>query len=166
MNFLNVLLTKFMLLFNSQPTTEIPVVTNFNIKQFTGIWYETARYDHWFEKDMTDVYTKYKIIYENTISITNIGIKNNKEKIITGNGKFKNNPTEGWLRISFFWPFYSDYKIIYLDECYQTAIITSDNKNYLWILTRTDKLSAETKQQLITILKQFNFDTDKLIWSN
>jgi apolipoprotein D and lipocalin family protein len=115
---------------------------------------------------MTDVYTKYEIIDENTISITNVGIKNNKEKIITGKGKFKNNPNEGWLRISFFWPFYSDYKIIYLDECYQTAIITSDSKDYLWILTRTDKLSTETKQQLLTILKQFNFDTDKLIWSN
>ena len=166
MNFLNVLLTKFMLLFNSQPTTEISVVTNFNIKQFTGIWYETARYDHWFEKDMTDVYTKYEIIDENTISITNYGIKDNKEKVITGKGKFKNCPTEGWLRISFFWPFYSDYKIIYLDECYQTAIVTSNSKNYLWILTREQYLSNCQKSNLIYIVNQLGFDPEKLIWAN
>lgn len=124
-----------------------------------------GRYDHWFEHGLTNVKTEYTLNENSELVIKNIGTENSNEKIITGIGKFKDDTKTGWLRISFFKPFYSDYKIIYLDENYQTVIITSESKDYLWILHRNPKLTIEQKAALILKCQELTFDTQKIIWA-
>jgi lipocalin len=151
------------MLFSFATDPLVPVVKNFDINKFAGEWHEIARYDHWFERGLTKVKTEYQLINDNKISIKNTGI-NSKNKIeeITGSGRFKDKKDEGLLEITFFWSFYSDYRIIYLDEKYELAIITSDTKKFLWVLSR-DKNTP--KEKYIDIIKNLGFNTDKLIFN-
>ena len=139
MSFLKMLFVEF-LLGIYQPTDYIPAVSNFNINQYLGTWYEIARYDHWFEKDQKNIKTEY-ILKNNIIIVKNQGELNNELKTIEGIARFKDKTDVGWLEVSFFKPIYGDYKIIYLDENYENVIITSDSKSYLWILSRNQKLT-------------------------
>jgi lipocalin len=49
MSFLKMLFFKLLLLSNNQSTDCLPAISNFNVNQYLGTWYEIARYDHWFE---------------------------------------------------------------------------------------------------------------------
>jgi len=46
------------------------------------------------------------------------------------------------LKVSFFWPFRSDYWVIGLDADYRWAVVGNPNRKYLWILSRTPQLPA------------------------
>ena len=54
---------------------EIQPVGNFNISQYLGKWYEIARLDHWFERDMAQVSASYSMEKDGSIIVINRGIK-------------------------------------------------------------------------------------------
>jgi lipocalin len=96
------------------------------------------------------------------ISVVNTGLKNGKIKV--DNGKGKRTRQQGLLRVSFFWPFYSDYLILWVDENYQHALVGGDSAEYLWILARTPTINASIKNTILTEAKRRGYDIDKLIW--
>ena len=89
-------------------------VKAFDLQRFLGSWYEVARYDHWFERDMQQTKATYKLREDGKIEVLNTGFKNGKPK--DSKGKAKTTETVGLLRVSFFGPFYSDYRILLIDK--------------------------------------------------
>ncbi|OFY95476.1 MAG: hypothetical protein A2491_12415 [Bacteroidetes bacterium RIFOXYC12_FULL_35_7] len=81
-----------------------------------------------------------------------------------GKAKLKGPATKGHLKVSFFWFFYADYIIIYIDDEYKTAVVTSSTDKYLWILSREKSVEISVKEKLISIASEMDFDTEKLIW--
>ena len=61
-------------------------VTDLDLARFMGRWYEIARYDHSFERHLTQVQTDYKRLADGRIEITNRGIdtRTGKEKVARG----------------------------------------------------------------------------------
>ena len=53
--------------------------------------------------------------------VVNTGLKDGKIK--TSIGRAKSTDQQGLLRVSFFWPFYGDYRILWLDDDYQYALV-------------------------------------------
>lgn len=158
------LLIVLLLLIPSDMKTDksyIPV-TNFNAEKYLGTWYEIARFNHTFESGLSHVTATYSQ-NNDMIKVVNKGIKDNKERTAIGKAKFNGKTDVGHLRVSFFWIFYADYIIIYLDDNYETAIVTS-GADYLWFLSRTPQISSEKKELLIQLAKNNGFDTGKLIW--
>ncbi len=70
------------------------------------------------------------------------------------------------VRVSFFGPFYSDYRVMLLDADYQWELIGSGSAKYLWILSRTPELSQETLNTILAEAQRRGYDTSKLIWVN
>ena len=130
--------------------------------RFLGSWYEVARFDHFFERGMTHTKANYVIRDDGKIDVINTGIKNGKPKTAKGIAKLTDTPA--LLRVSFFGPFYSDYRIMLLDADYQYMLIGSGSDGYLWILSRTPRLSEEAKTELLSEARRRGYDTDRLIW--
>jgi len=145
-------------------TSDLRVVSGFEIDQYLGTWYEAARLPHRFEKDLTAVTAQYSRNPDGTIKVVNRGYNpgTRQWKDIQGVARWKSEPTEGWLKVSFFKPFYASYKILYLDEGYTRAIVTGPNYNYLWILVRDPALPKPELEQLISKAGEFGFDTARL----
>jgi lipocalin len=104
----------------------------------------------------------YKLCADGKIEVLNTGIKNGKPK--ESKGKAKATDTTGLLRVSFFGPFYSDYRILLIDKDYQYALIGSSSDSYLWILSRRAQLTKETKELILKEAQRRGYDTSKLIW--
>ena len=137
-------------------------VDNLDVKRYMGRWYEIARYDHSFERGMEHTEAKYTLRDDGNINVVNTGIKNGKLK--TSNGRAKLTDTPALLRVSFFRPFYSDYRIMMIDSGYQYALIGSSNEKYLWILSRKPQLRAEDKTNILREALRRGYDTKQLIW--
>ena len=137
-------------------------VKSFDLQRFLGSWYEVARYDHWFERGMQQTKAAYKLRTDGRIEVLNTGIKNGKPK--ESKGKAKTTATTGLLRVSFFGPFYSDYRILLVDKDYQYALIGSSSDSYLWILSRKPQLTNKVRQLILKEAQRRGYDTGKLIW--
>lgn len=157
-------LISLLLVTGCRSTSHLKVVDNFDIKRYLGTWYEAARYPHRFEKGLTQVTAQYTQNPNGTIKVVNRGFNaSSKEwKEAVGEARFKDDPTEGWLKVSFFKPFYASYKILYLDDQYSQAIITGPTYNYLWILVRDREIPDNDLTQLINRTHQLGFETNKL----
>ncbi len=142
-------------------------VSGFDPNRFLGEWYEIARYDFMFEKNMSKVRAAYFMNGNGTIKIVNSGYDfvAQKYKTKTGTAKFVGPQSEGRLKVTFFWPFYSGYNVVALDQNYQYALIAGDNLNLMWILSRTPTIPDDIKNNYLDIARQMGYNTSKLIWT-
>jgi apolipoprotein D and lipocalin family protein len=149
-------------------TDAIPPVEGVDIDRYLGTWYEIARLPHRFEKDLVGVTATYSIKPNGEIEVLNQGFKHSlggEKKKAVGRARIKDPRTQGLLKVSFFWIFWADYKIIKLDTAqYQWAVVTSSSKKYLWILSRTPRLDDALLAGLTAFVQEKGFDTEKIIW--
>jgi len=138
-----------------------PVVA-LDLNRYLGEWYEIARFDHSFERGVEQAKANYTQNADGTIKVVNSGIKNGKPKTAIGKGKTTDTP--GLLRVSFFGPFYADYRVMLIDKDYSHALVGSGSADYLWILSRTPGLPEITKSKLLAEARRRGYDTGKLIW--
>ena len=145
-------------------TTDVDnsTVKELDVERFLGRWYEIARFDHRFERNMEYTEAEYSMRDDGNIDVMNTGIKNGKLKTAKGRAKKTDNPA--MLRVSFFRPFYSDYRVMMLDSDYQYALIGSGDSDYLWILARQPQLHRDIKDKIVNEAKRRGYDTSKLIW--
>ena len=146
-------------------TADLVSVSNFQPEKYMGLWYEIVRLPHYFERDLDHVRAEYVLKPDGMIQVVNSGRKNGKIRRIVGKAKLKNpdaRPLKGELRVSFFGPFYSDYRIIELDPDYSYAVVTGSNRDYLWILSRRPAMPKPLLQEILVRLKNQGFRTDRL----
>ena len=97
---------------------------NVDLRQYAGRWYEQARYENWFEKDMDDVYTDYMLHKDGTLTVQNNG-RSIKGKVKQSVGMaFPSEPGE--MQVSFVWPYWwfrAPYKILYINTICQINIV-------------------------------------------
>ena len=141
------------------------VVENFEVEKYIGKWYEIARFDSRFEKNLNQTTAEYSLDENGKIIVKNRGynFKKNKWESVQGKAKFAKNKNLGDLKVSFFGPFYAPYKIIQLDSNYQYALVSS-GKDYLWILSREKSIPENIKNQYLNYAKTLNYNTKNLIW--
>ncbi len=142
-------------------------ITDFELDKYLGKWYEIARLDHRFERGLQKVTADYSLKDDGNVKVVNSGFstKKNKWKNATGKAKFAKDSNTGFLKVSFFGPFYGSYIIFELDkENYQYAFIAGDNTSYLWFLSRTPTVSDELMDRFIKKAGELGFNADNLIF--
>lgn len=141
-------------------------VQNFNADKYLGKWYEIARFDFRFEKNMNNTTAEYSIKSNGNIEVKNRGYDyiKNKWKASVGEAKFVNDPTEARLKVSFFKPIWAGYNVIDIDEDYKYALIAGNNLDYLWILSREKTIPESYKQRFLEKAKSLGYKTEDLIW--
>ncbi len=141
-------------------------VKNFESEKYLGKWYEIARFDYRFEKNLNQVTAEYSKNSDGTIQVKNRGYDYVEQewKQSTGEAKFVNSQNEARLKVSFFKPFWSGYNVIDLDENYKYALVAGKNLDYLWILSREKTIPDNFKTRFLNKAKFIGYDTSTLIW--
>jgi apolipoprotein D and lipocalin family protein len=145
----------------------VKAVSDFKLDKYLGKWYEIARLDHSFERGLTRVTAEYTLQNNGSVSVLNRGysVKDNKWKEAKGKAYFVKSSDKGYLKVSFFGPFYGSYIVFELDHInYQYSMVCGPDKSYLWILARTPGLKKDIKDMLISKAALLDFDTNKLIF--
>ena len=141
-------------------------VKPFNIKKYLGTWYEIARFDFRFERNLNNTTAEYSLNDNGTVKVINRGYnyKTGKWKQVVGKAKFVSDPEEAKLKVSFFGPFYGGYNVLAIDSEYKYALVAGQNLKYLWLLSREKTIPEETKENYLRTAKGFGYDIAKLIW--
>jgi apolipoprotein D and lipocalin family protein len=142
-------------------------VENFSLDRYLGEWHEIARLDHSFERGLTRVTAKYSLRPDGGVQVLNRGYSEKKQqwKEATGKAYFVRGSDQGYLKVSFFGPFYGSYVIFELDQKeYRYSLVCGPNRSYLWILAREPKLEPELRERLVGKAAALGFKTDRLIF--
>ena len=144
----------------------VSAVDSLDKARYLGKWYEIARFDFSFEKNLNNTTAEYTLRKDGYITVLNKGYnyKKNKWESAQGKARFKGADTVGELEVSFFGPFYGGYNIIALDPDYTYALIAGSSTKYLWILAREKTIPDAIKQSYLSIAESAGYDTEKLIW--
>lgn len=145
----------------------VVAVNDFKLERYLGTWYEIARLDHSFERGLNNITAEYSLRDDGGVKVINRGFSKEDSEWQQAEGKayFVENPDTGYLKVSFFGPFYGSYVIFELDrKNYQYAFISGPNTSYLWLLARTPQLDKKIIEQFATQAQQLGFDTSKLIY--
>jgi apolipoprotein D and lipocalin family protein len=146
---------------------KVKPVDNFKLERYLGNWYEIARLDHSFERGLTRVSANYSMRDDGGVRVLNRGYseKENKWKQAEGKAYFVQGADKGYLKVSFFGPFYGSYIIFELDhENYRYSLVCGPDKSYLWILARDPEIKDDLKDTLIAKAAALGFDTSGLIF--
>lgn len=150
--------------------TSIPkgavVVKPFDTNKYLGKWYEIARMDFRFERNLNNTTANYSLNENGTIKVDNQGYNyvTGEWKQAIGKAKPAGQPGEARLKVSFFGPFYSGYNVIALDREYKYALVAGKNLSYLWILSRETSVPDDIKNSYLKIAQDLGFDVSALIW--
>lgn len=164
-----VIMSLFSILLFTQCST-IPkglvAVQPFDKKKYLGKWYEIARMDFRFERNLNNTTANYTLNPDGTIRVVNRGYNyiTNEWKEAEGKAKFTGDSTIAMLKVSFFGPFYAGYNVIALDSGYQYALVAGKNLKYLWILSRQKNIPEDIKQNYLKIAGEHGFKINELIW--
>lgn len=162
------LLASSFLLLNSCKTIApgAVAVSPFNAKKYLGKWYEIARIDIRFERNMNNVTAEYSLNPDQSIKVVNKGFNYKKQewKEAIGKAKFVNDPNTAMLKVSFFGPFYAGYNVIELDKDYKYALVIGKNTKYLWLLSREKTMPKDIIEKYLETAKKLGCDVENLIW--
>ena len=141
-------------------------IQDFDVDKYAGRWYEVARFDYRFERNLNNVTATYSIKDNGNIEVKNRGYnyvkKEWKESI--GEAKFFDKPDVARLKVLFFKPLWGAYNVIDIDDNYHYALIAGNNLDYLWILSREKTIPETYKQRFLKKAKELGYKTDELIW--
>lgn len=145
---------------------KVEPVTNFELEQYLGQWYEIARLNHSFEEGLTQVTANYSVNKDGSVKVINRGFDAEKGEWdeAQGKAKFVGTDDTAFLKVSFFGPFYGSYIVFELDDDYQYAFVSGPDTGYLWLLARQPTVSEDIIQLFQRRAKALGFATDDLIY--
>lgn len=141
-------------------------VDDFVLERYLGKWYEIARLDHSFERGLQQVTAEYSLRDDGGVRVLNRGYSSKSGKWDEAEGKafFVESENQGYLKVSFFGPFYGSYIIFELErEGYEYAFISGPNTSYLWLLSRTPEVSEEVLDHFRARAEALGFDLSELL---
>lgn len=143
----------------------LETVEKVDLKKYSGLWYDYAHLPARFLEGCTDITAEYSLENPKYVTVYNRCIKSSTGK--TSDIKGKAFPVRGSnnakLKVQFFWPFRSDYWIVYLDENYRHAIVGGPSRKYMWILSRDPEIDLESLNKLKTRAEESGFPVNDLV---
>jgi len=150
----------------------LQTVSSVDLKQYSGTWYEIARYPNKFQDQCVGNTTAtYTIKKENKIEVLNQCVKENgtvdkakgEARIVDKNTNAKLEVRFAPKFLSFISAVWGDYWIIDLDENYKYAAIGDPKREYFWILSREPELDDSTYQSILRRAEAKGFNPAKVI---
>lgn len=140
-------------------------VQNVDLARYMGVWYEIARYDHFFQEGCRGSTASYALTPNGEVEVINRCVNEKDNSLREAKGRAWSVEPNGnaRLKVSFFWPFRTDYWIIDLGREYEYAVVGSPNRKYLWILARKPAMDKDVYKHILGLVAKQGFDIDKLV---
>lgn len=138
-------------------------VGQIDLTRYVGKWYEIAAFPMYFQRDcIADTTAEYTWRPDGEISVDNRCRTASGSAQATGRAWMPDGAGPGQLKVSFFWPFRSDYWVIGLDADYRWAVVGNPNRRYLWLLSRTPQLPAAELARARQAASDQGYDLEQL----
>lgn len=150
-----------------------PTTMQVDLKRYQGTWYEQARLPMFFQRNCVASEAHYGLREDGKIDVLN----RCKEKDGQWNEAHGTAEPQQAGKTDKLWVTFDnwfsrllpgvakgDYWVLYHDPEYKVALVGHPDREYLWLLTRSENVSDATRQQMLEIARQQGYDTSGLIW--
>ncbi len=153
-------------------TMDVKTVSQVDLKQYSGEWFEIARYPNKFQKKCVGNTTaNYTVKEGNQIEVLNKCLEKDGTFIeAKGTAKIVDSTTNAKLKvrfapkfISFLSAVWGDYWILDLDENYKYAAVGDPKREYFWILSRTPEMSDSVYQNILRRAEKMGFKPGQVV---
>ena len=144
------------------PLTLVPHV---DLPRFMGEWYVIANIPSRFEKNAYNAIEAYRLAPDGTIDTTftfRAGSFNGKSKSFRPRGFVLDRSSNAVWGMQFVWPIKADYRIIFLDADYGQTIVGREQRDYVWIMSRTPQIPEPDLQRHLRFLGEQGYDTSRI----
>lgn len=143
----------------------LDTVGSLDLERYLGRWYEIARYQKGFEKNIVAATAEYSLRDDGRIQVVNSGFKKSLDGSYTSVKAVAWRPddgVQGALKVKFFNLFTADYLVFGLGNGYEWALVGNNERDSLWFLSRTHEVSDETMEEMKAIAANQGYDLSKL----
>lgn len=149
---------------HAQPPLEtVPAV---DVARYMGRWFEIARYPMWFQRRCAkNAVAEYALRKNGSVRVENRCTAADGRVICArGNARIADERTHAKFKVKFS-PFMpgADYWIVDLDPGYRWAVVGEPKRRYLWILSRTPALEAQTFDGICERLRAQHYAPENLV---
>lgn len=143
-----------------------------DLQRYAGRWFEIAKYPNRFQKQcVADVVATYTLKPNGTIEVKNeCRKKDGNIEVAVGEAEVKEKSSNSKLKVRFapswlsFMPFvWADYWIVDLDPDYSYAVVSEPDREYFWILSRTQKMNDQVYDDILKRAEAKGFDRKKVV---
>ena len=131
------------------------------LRDYIGKWYEIARLPTFLLKGCRCP-TSYYIKKSNHFYVINRCIKYGEPSRLDIKSYILPNTKNKKIR-NVYWPFSADLHVLFIDKSYKYAVTGSQNREYLWFISRRPYVSKSMFRKMLKVAKLNGFDTSKLI---
>ena len=157
----------------SQNLKPIDTVEHVDLKRFMGEWYVIANIPTFIETDAYNAIETYKMNEDGSIATTftfRQGSAEGNRKQYNPTGFIVDKQSNALWDMQFIWPFKAEYRVIYLDDDYQTTIIGRSKRDYVWLMSRQPAIDENNYRSLLRFIQSQGYDIDKVqkvpqVWS-
>lgn len=144
-----------------------------DLERYQGTWYEVARLPMFFQRNCVESEARYGLQDDGSVSVVNRCRNADGEwQQVEGRAvpQVEGKTDKLWVTFDNWFSRLlpsvtkGEYWVLDLDEDYQTALVGHPNRKYLWLLSRTPKISNEVRDELLSVARAQGYDTDELIW--
>ncbi len=136
-----------------------------DLDRFMGRWYVVAHTPTNLDRQAHNAVEIYEWRDDGRIATTysfRVGGFEGEERTYNPVASVKNPRTNAEWDMQFLWPFQADYRIIYLDSNYRTAVIGHPNRRHAWIMRREPWIEPTQYSDLVLFLQDKGFDVTRL----
>jgi len=151
---------------------KVSTVASVDLSRYAGTWFEIARLPMWFQRHCVDSKAVYTVRADgamgvNNECVTDTGGVERAEGVATvvdakTNARL-NVVFDNWFARLFGSSREGNYWILDLDAEYQTAVVGTPDRRYLWILARAPQLDESSYRRLVEVGRGFAYPIDELI---
>ena len=143
----------------------LQTVDRVDLARYLGRWHEIARYPNSFQKGCLGSSALYSLRTDGDIQVVNScrDEKSGELRQARGRAWVVDPPGNARLKVTFFWPFRGDYWIIDLGRDYEYALVGTPDRKYLWLLSRTERMSDELFDTIMQRAEKQGFDRKKVV---
>ena len=153
------------------PVGPVTTIASLDVPRYMGTWYEIAKFPNRFQrKCVAHTRAQYLTQSDGTVQVLNSCATADGSVIdALGSAKQIGGPSSPKLQVRFAPAWLSwlpmvwgDYWVIDLDPDYQLAAVSDAQREYLWVLSRTSRVSPTAYNALLTRLRAQGFDVQRL----
>lgn len=141
-------------------------VNPFEIDRFLGKWYEVARLDYKFDRNIMNTSIDFSLKPNGNLRVVKrwYNYYKKRKEITIGMAKFAGPIYEGKMLLSLRKPLYFGYNVIGIDPEYKYALVAGEDLRHLWLLSREHTIPEDIRRAFIHKASLIGYDISKLIW--
>jgi apolipoprotein D and lipocalin family protein len=153
--------------FSARDASPVPLAPKVDLQRFSGPWYVIAQIPTPLDAGVADAIESYQLDAQGRILTTYTSRKGGLDgKQQTFNPTTEIMPDSGnalWaVRFAWYWPFWYEYRVAYLEPDYSVAIIARSKLDYVWLFSRKSKLSEAQLARYTKLIASWGYDVSKL----